>query len=197
MKIVVKNVLIAMGAVVVGLSTSAAMAAVAAPNGWYAEANLGQSRSHVSNDASIASHSQNGFGWNILAGYKFIPYVGVEMGYTNYADSNVTFVDSSTGHLSFYSYDIAAKGILPLQDSGFDLFAKLGVAHSHVSASNSSTYSFSKSHGSATNAFYGVGVDYNLTSNVAANIQWQRARGNSNTGSLDLASAGMTFTFGN
>ena len=168
--------------VVAGILTMAANAVfadVAAPDGFYLEGNLGQSRAH--DEPSYVKNT--GLGGNINIGYKFMPYLAAELGGTYYAPSKYAGIKDN-----HYSADVAAKGILPLGQTGIDLFGKLGVAEiqSHIDG-------YGTEH--ATSPYFGAGAEYALTSNLFANVQWDRARGNSSTGSLDLASAGLSYMF--
>jgi OOP family OmpA-OmpF porin len=198
------KILILAGACIATLNfTTTAFAAVPMPMGWYVEGNVGASRA---NDASYGinglSVSNNGIGANVNVGYKFMPYFGAEVGYTTYADSKVKYNGTQIARDRHYSYDIAAKGILPINDSGFDLFGKLGIARveSKVSATNA-TYAaangfvVNNNKRTSTSLYLGLGGEYSFTPNLAANVQWARAKGNSNTGTLDLYSLGLNFLF--
>ena len=43
--------------------------------------------------------------------------------------------------------------------------------------------------------YYGLGADYAITNNLAMTVQWNRAKGNSSTGILDLFSGGLSYIF--
>src|SRR5690242_10548813 len=95
-------------------ATSSVMAAIAIPNAWYIEGNAGTSRiSNTNYGSSGLSNSNNGFGWNINGGYKFMPYFAAELGYTNYAKTKVKFNGAGIANNTHFSYYLAGKGILP------------------------------------------------------------------------------------
>ncbi len=175
-----------------------ALAIVSMPNGWYLEGNAGAS--HLSNTNTPGSTSSSGVGYNLNVGYKFMPYLGLEMGYTRYADSKISSGGSRVASDTHYSYGIFAKGILPIENTGVEGFAKFGVQriYSHISVQNATlanSIDLANRRSSATGLFYGVGGQYYFTPEFAAVVQWERAQGNSNTGNQDLLSAGLSFIF--
>jgi hypothetical protein len=94
-----------------------------------------------------------GFGSGLFAGYTINQFWAVELGYTNYADTNYSSTQSQynsstnanqgtkTASLDYstYSVDLFFKGTLPLQDK-LSAFAKVGVSYVNqaVDYSNSS-----------------------------------------------------------
>ena len=181
------------------LITSTAFAVQPIPTGWYLEGNIGKSKTHDVNYGTGLSVSNSGLGWNINGGFKFIPYFAAEVGYTRYSDTTVksggTTVAKTDGA---YAYDIAGKAILPVYDSGFELFAKLGLAsiHTHTTASTVvSGVTVNTGTDTDTAPYYGVGGEYYFTMNFAGNLQWQRSAGNNSTGKLDLYSLGLSYLF--
>jgi OmpA-OmpF porin, OOP family len=183
------------------IMTPAVMAAMALPTGWYLEGNGGSSRISSVNYGSGLSNTSSGFGWNVNGGYKFMPYVAAEIGYTRYAQTKVRSAGTNVANDNHYSYYFAGKGILPLSDSGIDLFAKLGLGrlNSHVIITNPSIVNANNVNAGSRaviGAYFGVGGDYSFTPNLALNAQWNRQKGSSTTGNLDLYSLGLTYTFG-
>lgn len=183
-------------------SSTSSLAAISIPYGWYGEGNLGTSRSQNVNYGTGTSVNSAGFGWNADVGYKFMPYFALEVGYTSYAQSTVKLPSGATGlNVSHHSYDLAGKGILPIADSGVEFFAKVGVArasaHSSItSAGASSGMSLQTGSSSSTGLYIGAGGGYSFLQNIAVNVEWNRARGNSTIGNLDLWSVGITWMFG-
>ena len=179
---------------------SSAFAVMSLPYGWYLETNLGSSK--LSNSNYPGSVSSSGVGYNANLGYKFMPYVGAEFGYTGYANSTIkTNAGTKAGTVKHYSWDIAAKGILPFSDSGFEAFAKLGVQRlaanlSTQNAAAAASLGLSGSSHSATGLYYGAGVQYYFMPELAINAQWMQAKGDNSTGSSSLLSAGLSFIFG-
>ncbi|OGT47144.1 MAG: hypothetical protein A3E83_05150 [Gammaproteobacteria bacterium RIFCSPHIGHO2_12_FULL_41_20] len=180
------------------LSWTTAHAAMPLPYGWYLEANAGNSQ--VQNKSYPGSAQTSGFGWNVNGGYKFMPYLGAEIGYTNYYKANIDASSGTAGHDYHYSYDLAAKGILPLADYGIEVFAKLGIAglNSNQRISNTtaaSSIGFTSSSHNTTGLYLGAGAEYYVYPQMAVNMQWARAQGDSQTGNLNLLSGGISFLF--
>lgn len=178
-----------------------ALATVSMPVGYYVEGNVGQSRLH---GKSYPGHSSDkGFGWNANLGYKFSPFMAAEAGYAHYASSRVkdnNGVQVATDR--HYSYIITSKGMLPLGTTGLELFAKVGVARTfsklsvnNEQAASASNMTFKTGRTEATGAYLAAGFDYALSPNMNVNVQWSRAKGNSNTGELELMAVGLTFLF--
>lgn len=175
------------------------LASPSAPDGWYLEGNLGSSRSSGVNYGTGTSYSGKGVGWNVNGGYKFVQYFSTEVGFTSYAENSVKASNTKVANVSHYSYDIAGKAVMPLNASGFDLFAKLGLARTHSNVSSKTSVPGVTVNNAGTNnatgAYYGLGGDYSFTPNLSALVQWARAKGNSNIGSLDLVSVGLAYIF--
>lgn len=189
------------GVAIVGLSV-AAQATASLPGGWYLEGNVGTSRSSNVSYGAGTSTSNNGLGWNVNLGYKFIPYFGAEVGYTSYSDAYGKYAGTKVADDSHYALDIAGKGILPLSDSGAELFAKFGLARirSHITQENpayiaANGLNIPTGTHTANSYYMGLGADYAFMPNFLVNLQWARAKGDSTTGRLDLYSIGAAYIF--
>ncbi|VVC76828.1 hypothetical protein AQUSIP_21550 [Aquicella siphonis] len=187
------------GLAAVSIAAPAAATEMSAPNGWYLEVNGGSA--HLSNTNYPGSSSSSGIGGNGNLGYKFMPYAAVEIGYSRYPSTKITGENSTTAaNVDHYSYDIAARGILPIADSGVEAFAKLGAQRivSHVNISDNATADAlgigGGSH-SSTGVYMGVGGQIYFTPELAVVAQWQRAQGSSSSGTEDLYSLGISFLF--
>jgi opacity protein-like surface antigen len=196
-----KKLLLALGGMAAFSLSASSMAAgyfpMSYPNGWYGEINGGSVRLSGANYGSGISQSSSGIGGNVNLGYKFMPYAAMEIGYSSYPYTKLSYLDVNLGKVSHYSYDIAAKGIVPLSDSGFEVFAKLGAVHLQSKfrpSSNTSSF-LSTSSASKTGLYLGVGGQVNIWPELGVNVQWQRAQGNSSTGTENLFSAGIAFIF--
>jgi hypothetical protein len=182
------------------LLTSSAFAETSLPFGWYLEANLGSSS--LDNGSNPGSVSSSGVGYNANLGYKFMPYIAAEAGYTGYANSTIKDgAGNKAGTTKHYAWDIAAKGILPFYTSGLEAFAKLGVQRlsandSVQSQSVANALGFSTSSHSATGLYLGAGLQYYIMPEFALVAQWARAQGSNYTGDSSLLSAGASFIFG-
>lgn len=191
--------------ILMGLSTmwcaTSALAedCMSAPYGWYAELNVGSTR--VSNVSYPGRSSTSGIGGNLNLGYKFMPYFGLEVGYTRYANSSLTDqFGTKAATVKHFSYDLAARGILPMSFTGFELFAKLGVQRNNASFTidngvAANNIGLTSSNHSNTALYMGAGGQYYISPEIAVVVQWQRADGNGNVGIMDLYSLGFSVLF--
>lgn len=145
--------------------------------GSYADINIGYSKI-----TDLDTSDVTGLGLNVNLGYKFMPFFGLEIGYTTYGASNSSFTGANT-------FDAAIKGIVPFQEVGLELYAKVGPAY--IQNSNSDNGS-----DGITNIYYGFGGAYALTPTMLLTVQWTEAVGNSDTGNLQLLSIGVAYLFG-
>jgi len=179
-----------------------AYGSMSAPYGWYAEGNIGATRISNENNPPGSSTTNSGLGGNINVGYKFMPYFAAEVGYTQYSSQDIKDqTGTKAANNKRHSIDLAGKGIVPVYDSGLELFAKVGVQrlYSRVSLSNSAAANnigLSSSDNTATGLYLGVGGQYYFTPEIAMVGQWQRAEGSNRTGTADLYSIGVSAIFG-
>lgn len=173
------------------------------PCGWYVEANAGYST--LSNTNLPGKVDSNGAAGNLNIGYKFMPYVGLEIGYSQYSGSSINDIitGEQAGKAKHYSYDIAGRAIWPIADSGFELFGKIGAQHIATTVSLNrqnpeaiiNTGLTTSMGGGTTGLYMGLGGQYYLMPELAVVVQWQRAAGNGSTGTADLYSGGLSFIF--
>ena len=191
-----KIIILAMVAIIAMSMTAAGMAAIAVPTGLYVEGNGGTSKTSDVNPVGT-SLDGTGFGWNVNLGFKFMPYFATEVGYTHYAKADITAGPTIATDTS-YAYDFALKGLLPVIDSGINFFAKIGIARimNHIVNNNPNvgTVGNAGEH-SSTSMYYGLGGEYAITPQLLGVLQWGRAKGNGDTGTLDLYSAGLAYIF--
>ena len=192
------RVLVAMG--LLSLSTTSAWSVISIPNGWYIEGNVGSTKAHDKSYPGKASTS--GTGGNVDIGYKFMPYFGMELGYTRYANTIIKDgFGNKAGRDMHDDYDFVGKAMLPIVDSGFEAFAKLGV-HRLLSRVRITDQGVANSIGlgagrhTTTGIYMAVGGQYSFIPDLGVNIQWARAKGNNHTATMDLVSVGLTFIFG-
>lgn len=183
-----------------GLAASLAMSSVFAvmsiPYGWYIEGNAGSTT--LTKKSYPGSASSSGLGGNVNIGYKFIPYLAAEAGYSLYANTSITAPSGTKAATDrHYSYDLALRGILPIYKSGVELFAKLGGSHvtSNININSNlaaSQIGLTPSNHNDVNFYLGGGVSYYFMPELSLVAQWQRANGTSGTGTMDLFSGGLS-----
>lgn len=196
------KILLTISALTLGWANLAS-AAVPVPYGWYLEGNVGVSKEQNKKYPGPGTVKNTGFGWNVNAGYKFTPFVAAEIGYTHYADALIkNSAGTQAARDKHFSYDIAAKLMLPIAASGLELFAKVGAVrmNSNVTVTNAAAaavngLTFNTGTHTATNIYYGGGAEYAFTPYLLANAQWVRAKGSRATGDGDLYSLGLSYLF--
>lgn len=166
------------------------------------------------------SSSENGLAGRLYLGYQFQTYLAVELGYTLFNDDegkisasghlpigNFSFEDKTT--ISEHAVDLSLKGLLPLGDSGFTLYAKGGAAYitaefetktqlvgGALIGSLTPNFTAPASDKHTENSFrpvYGAGISYNLNDNLSMDISWTRIQGDSKIKDADLAAVGLTY----
>lgn len=143
-----------------------------------------------------SSHTLGGVGGRVFAGYNFTRYAGAEMGVARYAPSKYnanSTIDGDAISLKYnmYAIDLVGKAYLPLGESGFNAYALGGVARvNSKQQANISIDSYKVSRSETTNKFrpiYGLGVSYDVTSNVTTNAEFTQIKGNGKTSSVPSA----------
>lgn len=164
------------------LSTAISAPALAADQGAYVNADLGQA--NFSNATSQFSTTKFGNPGSITigGGYHFSQNVGVEAGYSIIGDSTITTNaggGASTGEkLKTSSMQVAAVGTFPINDK-FDLFGKLGVAntkidYSAIAAGGTFVPSVAQTaSASKTNLMFGIGGQFNINKRFGIRLQYQ------------------------
>jgi OmpA-OmpF porin, OOP family len=180
-----------------------AQAAIPIPTGWYLEGNIGEPSVNGVTYATNTSQTTSGIAWNANIGYKFMPFFALEGGYTDYATTRSEFSNTTVAKTTSQSYDLAGKVMLPIQNSGFEFMAKLGVgrAKSHTVNSDpafatANNITVNAGTNNSTSLFYGLGGEYAFSPTMLVNAQLMRADGGSTTGDLDLYSIGAAYLFG-
>jgi hypothetical protein len=180
---------------------NSANAAMTVPFGWYVGTNQGVSRAYNKYYPG-GSIQRTGYGFSIDGGYRINLFLAGEIGYSHFAATNI---NNSAGNQaasdSHYSFDLAGKLILPIGNTGAELYGKLGVARVKsnlgVNAANAAVNHLAFTAGSscATGVYAAAGAEYSITSHFLANLQWARSQGNRYTGNMNLSSLGLAYIF--
>ena len=186
-----RKIVIGSVALAFGFASMSAFAVSAKESGIYLEGNVGYAK--VKESVTNASKDNNtGFGWNVNAGYKFMPYFAAEVGFLGYPNENFGEAKGSQN----YAIDVAAKGILPFSDSGFSLFGKLGSAWVHHRIEPKSGYTLTNSGTyKKFTALVGVGAAYAFTENFEVLLQGSATTKNGNVPSMWLGTLGVSYLF--
>jgi len=110
-----------------------------------------------------------GFAWNANIGYQFNKNVAIEGGYTHFGEQKATWTNIGSDNISLSGFGVDAKFIIPVNDQ-FSVFAKGGAIDMHQKNQASGNLTGTVT-GSAWTPEVGAGVAYNVTQNVALNLQ--------------------------
>lgn len=184
-----KRALIA-SCMILGFSISSANAMLGAGIGPYVDINGGYGFSDSNTINSAVNQKNSGFGYNINAGWMFIPFIGLEAGYTKYTD--VTYrLNNQNQSASSDSYDIAIKGVAPLPLTGFSLYGKLGVGQLRQGSLNFSSNNIDKQ--TANNLYWAVGAKYDIALGFYSQLQYAVQQGGNSLPSNSLLSLGIGY----
>ena len=155
--------------------------AYAADNGVYVEGQLGYG--NVDNGSGdmlpfSSSAMSEGVSGRVAAGYQFNQYVAVEGGYTMTGQDFLSSVQQN-------AIDLEVKGILPLADK-FNVFGKLGGAYVDQRSSDAD----------GVQPLYGLGIGYDISPQVSADLSWTRVVGNDSIKDSNLFAVGVAYHFG-
>ncbi|OAI48972.1 hypothetical protein AYO45_03795 [Gammaproteobacteria bacterium SCGC AG-212-F23] len=182
-------------------ATSAFATCAPLAKGWYVEGLGGSTNTFGKSYPQINSVKRTGFGWGLNAGYKFIPYFGLEVGYIHPASTLLRApIGGTNARDNHYAYDVAGKAMMPLGATGAEVFAKLGISRVSskigsvdANAAAQNHFTFNTTNQNSTGVFGGVGVGYSFMPPLQANLQWERSNGNSSTGSIDFYAFGISY----
>lgn len=202
-----------------GLLTTLLLAnvAVAATPGTYAGLGIGSSNQNIPTITSIvntyfedspfedftstSTNHHSGTAGRIFAGYNFNKYLGVESGFTHYAQAQSTVTETDTFHSqeakltsTLNTVDLVGKAYLPLANSGLNLYGLAGIAfaltkntlrlsdnetaESHFVNDSDDEIDSSKSY--AVRPVVGLGASYDLNEHVSTNLEYRYLSGQGN-----------------
>jgi OmpA-OmpF porin, OOP family len=159
----------------------------------YVGAGIGQG--HVNTDCSgVPECKNNDTGYKLYGGYKFTPNIAAEVTYFDFGKSKASGGGASaelrgTG----LGVGVAFLGDFAPQWSGV---ARLGVASNRMKLSTNPNVGLDGSE-SSTNAYFGLGVGYEVTKGlkVTADLDFSRGKFQGETGNLRLVTVGLNYGF--
>ncbi|MDB5822032.1 MAG: flagellar motor protein MotB [Herminiimonas sp.] len=202
----------------VAFAIAATPFAMAQEAGWYAGANVGQSRAKI-DDARITGGLQasglattsindddRSTGYKLYGGYQINRNFALEGGYFDLGKFGFTANTAPAGTLSgntrMRGLNLDLVGILPITEK-FSAFARAGVAYAEAKDNFSGTGAVNvlNPNPSRREANYklGLGVQYELTQALAMRGEVERYRVNDavgNRGDINLVSVGLVYRFG-
>jgi opacity protein-like surface antigen len=166
------------------IATASLMTAAHAENGY-----VGLGITSVDHSADVAgSTNRNAEGYKaggkIFGGIELDKTWGLEAGYTDFRSAHNTYTIGTTngsvdtkGH-AFY---VAGKGTFAVNDQ-VGVFGKLGVANTKTELNFNTGSTFANSSDSKTEAYGALGVQYNLSKQVALTAEYERYGKSKNIG---------------
>lgn len=204
-----------------GLATIAVIVstcAIADDTGWYAGANVGQSRATIDDARITSSLLGNGFssasiadedrdlGYKIFGGYQFNKNFALEGGYFDLGKFGFTAstvpAGTLTGNIKLKGLNLDAVGFLPITEK-FSAFGRVGVNYAEATDAFTGAGSVRVTNPNPskrdTNLKLGLGLQYAFTPSLAMRAEVERYRINDavgNQGDMDLMSVGLVYRFG-
>lgn len=157
--------------------------ALAQDAGLYVSGSIGQSRSDIDTSPLSAagvtaiSTDDTDTAWKLNFGYQFNRHWGVEVGYVNFGDYSVTGRFGAapvSATVDVTAWTLAAVGTLPLGNSNFSLFGKLGVARGEADGSAAVGATSVSVGDRGTDLFGGIGVRYDFNRNFGVQLEAER-----------------------
>ena|SRR3989442_1131052 len=139
--------------------------------GWYAGLATGQMEAK-GDCPSGASCDQKDSAGKVYGGYRIHRHFAAEAFYADWGKIKVTGgALTATGELK--SYGIAGLGIVPV-GPGFELFGKLGLAHSTQQPTAIGGGVTLPERNTGADGLIGLGAAYNFTPNLGVRAEWER-----------------------
>lgn len=145
--------------------------------GIFVSGNLGYSNAAYKKadfSPTPVSLKTGGFAWNANVGYQFNRYIAIEGGYTQFADVKASMNDGVqfSDTLALGAFGVNVKGMLPIANDRFDLFAKLGAMDMNEEETLAGSGLSRKIRvGSSWTPDLGIGAAYNVNKHIALSLQ--------------------------
>jgi len=149
--------------------------------------------------------SNTGIGERLFMGVQFSTYAAIEGGFAHYGTATYNIpasamVSCNNPSIRQNSFDIEGKGILPFSTSGFDVFAKAGMAVVYAGSSGSleasggtnpcSTGTSSKA---AAKPLFGIGVSYDITPQWVVDLSYTQYNGGGNVNTANFLALEVSY----
>ena len=174
--------------VVLAVSSSATVAQQV-HSGWYVGTGAGRARYELA-PAIVLESDSSGSSHRFFAGYRFNRNVSVEGAYVDLGEARrvlgwpsdifgiciIEAISPCNGNVrestSATAYTLAAIGTIPITDR-LSVFGKLGIANVEATRT-ASQYASTSTRDTRARPFYGLGIRYELISNLALRAEWER-----------------------
>lgn len=104
--------------------------------------------------------------YEVSIGYRFLPFFGIDLGYTNLGDFGGDLASAEVDGLS-----ASVVGIFPVTES-FKIYGEVGQFYSDVDV-RSDTFDYRETFEDET-LFYGAGVSFRISDPLWVNVEYQR-----------------------
>ena len=157
-----------------------------------------------SNLTNITSINNNGgFAWNLYLGYNINQYIGLQLDYSRFRNTTINgFYRTATSPMSNTYSEYAVTGSIvtevPVFDTGFNLYAQLGLNYLRATVSGTVSSNITSS---IVKPAYGAGIKYDFGNDISVKTGWIHFTGNnainskSYIPSIDMYGMGLTYTF--
>ena len=178
-----------------GLLALIALPAVAADNGFYLGASVGQTQLEIDElgeDVNSADFSGDDMAYKVFAGIRFLTFLGVEGSYRDLGEPEDEVSElEGTVTADLTAYDVAAVGYLPLGIA--DIFAKAGMTSWDADLTLDAGAVSQSLSDDGEDPFYGLGFQLRFKSFTArAEVEYFDIEG---IDGLYMYSIGGAFTF--
>ena len=168
------------------------LSANAVDEGIYLGAALGRSYAEANStpDLPDVSGDLDDVGWRLYGGYRFDNFLGLELGYSDYGNPDV-----SSGDLSLQTESSAVTGFVlgHLPIGPIQLYGKAGFAFWDTDAVASDGIDVIRQNFDGTDFAIGVGASFNVGS-LGFRLDWERIDVDA-PDDLSMISAGLQITF--
>ena len=165
------------------IAAAPAMAQMQPYSPWYFGAGIGQGHFGVSgtdltglNNAQVATNETT---YTVRTGWRFSPYMALELGYYDLGKYAFHGVASGTtlnidGEAKAKSVGLSFVGIVPIQ--AWDLYGRLGFARSELKVNASATLAPTpvNQKEKQNEATYGFGTRWNVAPNWGVFVEWMK-----------------------
>ena len=155
---------------VAAIGVSAALVAFPAAAQFYVGAGVGQSKAKdFCGGGPFDTCDDKDTAWKVYGGYAFSPNFAAEIGYSNFGRFKATLAPF-TDEAKAYAWEISGLLAWPIVNR-FSIFGRLGFYNATVKESTNFAGDFQHDNSDLT---YGLGMQFNITGNLAVRGEWQR-----------------------
>lgn len=162
------------------------------PGSSYLGFNVGQSDFSLGNGTGLFSGDDKDTAYNIYGGSYFNPYLGLELGYTDFGKAK-----RGGGDTKAMGFNLSLVGKYPLGTS-FNLLGKVGTTYGRTEVSSLPGSGIASGKENGFGISYGVGAEFLFTPQLSAVAQYDEHRlkfVGSGRDRIGVASLGLRYRF--